>query len=438
MSKTIRFIKFPVLLVILCVISFQPAYADTSADLCTVKGVAFVFFNGVNTTPAMADAALLEFRRQFGTTSPAEDPIRYEKLYNYSNGFEDFIETFEQRLQEHGGLLAERFELFFEALSGDGLWWRRIIGSVGSAAGILEGIGQAYESFVINRLTSLFAEPPTAINYLEHRARIQNLILEGKKLLFVAHSQGNLFVNPAYDYALTLTGEESVQVVHIAPASPTLNGPHVLADKDIVINGLRAFGSVPGITDVIPGYLVRPAGANNQKDILGHGLQEIYINEHLGISESVTGYIIDALGSLVAPPANASSGFFTATLTWNGSGDVDLHTFEPNGVHVYYASRQGFTGYLDVDNTSGFGPEHYYATCTPAYLQTGIYDFAVANYYGSTGRVATIQVASWSDGVLGTRSVTLGTPTGSTPAYYMFQVEVSRDEVTGAYSVSIR
>jgi hypothetical protein len=40
------------------------------------------------------------------------------------------VETFEQRLQEHNGLLSQRFELFFSALQGGGSWWTHITETV--------------------------------------------------------------------------------------------------------------------------------------------------------------------------------------------------------------------------------------------------------------------------------------------------------------------
>ena len=163
------------------------AQTSSATEMCIANGVALVFFNGVQTTPDAADVAVAEFRRLHGTTSPKGEPIRYEKLYNYSNGFEDFVETFEQRLREQEGLLEGRFELFFEALSGDGPWWSIITDTVTSATGILKRFADQYRAAAIKNLTTLLANPPTSVNYLEHRARIENLILEGKKLLFVAH-----------------------------------------------------------------------------------------------------------------------------------------------------------------------------------------------------------------------------------------------------------
>ncbi len=416
-----------------------PIHAQTALDtnLCRNTDVAFAFFNGVQTTKPQAEIAKHELKRIHGQQSTQGDAIRYEVMYNYSNGFEDFVETFEQRLQEQEGLLEGRFELFFEALQGGGSWWSKITNAISSATDVISGFVDWYKAAAINNLTALLGNPPTTANYIEHRTRIDNWILEGKKVLFVAHSQGNLFANAAYNYALTKTTSESVKVVHVAPASPALNGEHTLADLDLVINGLRAVGSVASITDNIPGYLLRPAGINGKKDILGHGLLEIYINQNLAISARVKSQINSALAALVAPPAQATSGFFTVTLTWDGSGDVDLHTFEPGGSHVYYGSLAGMSGYLDVDNTLANGPEHYYASCDSSKLQAGTYRIALANYSRADGRAATVQVASWSDGVLGTKSIILSGATGDNPIYSMFNVIVTKNEETGKYAVSL-
>ena len=169
-------------------------------------------------------------------------------LYNHTAGFEDFVETFEQRLKEQGGLLEGRFELFFEALRGGGPWWSSITSAVSSAASILMGILDWVRSAAVALLTTLAANPPTMANYAEHRTRIDSMLLEGRKLLFVAHSQGNLFANAAYAHAVGKVGAEAVKVVHVAPASPIVNGPHTLADMDLVINALRLVGTVPAIT----------------------------------------------------------------------------------------------------------------------------------------------------------------------------------------------
>lgn len=205
-----------------------------------------------------------------------------------------------------------------------------------------------------------------------------------------------------------------------------------------MIKGLRLAGSVPDITDNIPGYLLRPEGVNGEKDILGHGFIEIYINQQLAISNRVKVHINDALSTLVAPPAEASQGFFTAQLTWDGRGDADLHVIEPNGSHVYYGNKRGSSGYLDVDNTSAYGPEHYFASCDSSDLQTGSYKISVANYARAQGRLATVQIDSTINGVLGTQNVILGEATRNRPKFHLFNVMVTKHEETGKYSVIIQ
>lgn len=413
------------------------AQVASAANLCRDTGVVFAVFNGVMTTKYQADLAKKHLKLIHGNKSAQGDEIKYEVLYNHSNGFEDFVETFEQRLKEQKGILAGRFELFFEALKGGGIWWYNIAYYAPSVTGTLTDFGDWVKTNAIDNLTLLLKDPPTMSNYMEHRTRIDSWVLEGKKMLFVAHSQGNLFANVAYTYALTKTTSDSVKVVHIAPASPTLSGDHTLADKDLVINGLRLTGSVPRITDFIPAYLERPAGLNFTTDLLGHGLIEIYINPELTISSRVKSQINTALATLVAPPALATTGFFTVTSTWNGLGDVDLHVIEPDGSHVFYNTRSGVTGYLDVDNTVANGPEHYYATCNSSKLQEGTYHVSLANYKKAEGRSAVVQVASLNEGVLGTKSVILGDETGSVPTYPMFNVVVAKNKQTGNYSVSL-
>jgi uncharacterized protein YfaP (DUF2135 family) len=92
--------------------------------------------------------------------------------------------------------------------------------------------------------------------------------------------------------------------------------------------------------------------------------------------------------------SSASAESLTFTLTWEqGQSDVDLHVLEPTlsgteGRHIRWnnmGSEYDDYPYLDIDNTDGYGPEHYYATedmTLPNYAGTGkslygIYKFRV-------------------------------------------------------------
>jgi hypothetical protein len=77
-------------------------------------------------------------------------------------------------------------------------------------------------------------------------------------------------------------------------------------------------------------------------------------------------------------------GFLSATLTWGeGTSDIDLHTYGPDGEHVFFVSPSGTIGSLDVDDMYGYGPENFYSPSP----QNGTYSFEVVSYYQDDGLV---------------------------------------------------
>lgn len=77
-------------------------------------------------------------------------------------------------------------------------------------------------------------------------------------------------------------------------------------------------------------------------------------------------------------------------LNWTSDNtDLDLHVVSPDGQHVFYGNRMSPNGgALDVDVTTGFGPEIY---ATPAPAQGAYHVFV--NYYGSGEQRDIITVA---------------------------------------------
>lgn len=80
-------------------------------------------------------------------------------------------------------------------------------------------------------------------------------------------------------------------------------------------------------------------------------------------------------------------------LAWDSNGtDLDLHVVSPDGQHVFYGDRVAANGgALDVDVTTGYGPEIYANVSPPS----GVYHVYV-NYYGSgpdQQEITTAQVA---------------------------------------------
>ena len=101
------------------------------------------------------------------------------------------------------------------------------------------------------------------------------------------------------------------------------------------------------------------------------------------------------------------------TLTWNTATDIDLHIIEPNGSHVYFASKTGTTARLDVDDTSGFGPENIFVSAATA--ASGIYQIYIVHYSGSIPTTSTIAVnlrpgTPNAQTLLFSRSTSVGSP----------------------------
>lgn len=77
-------------------------------------------------------------------------------------------------------------------------------------------------------------------------------------------------------------------------------------------------------------------------------------------------------------------------LSWDSPGtDIDLHVISPDGQHVWYGNRVVQNGgALDVDVTTGYGPE-IVSSVSPA---KGIYHVYV-NYFGSGENTGTVTIA---------------------------------------------
>ena len=93
----------------------------------------------------------------------------------------------------------------------------------------------------------------------------------------------------------------------------------------------------------------------------------------------------EPLGVTWTPPAG-SDFLFRVTLTWNAQTDPDLHTWMPNlSEHSSYWNEEISAGELDVDNTTGFGPENF----TARQIAEGRWRVAINSYsMGSVERYA--------------------------------------------------
>lgn len=440
----------------LAVVTAAPTFAAPAPtpSACGDQGLYVAFYNGVWSTSADALRGMGALRAQLGETYRGEH-IRYELMYNPTNGWEDIVQAFDRRLAQENAVLANRWESFWDTLQGRGPAGAGFLARVGqtfsSMAGLANDLRAIVTTAAVNSVVLLTANPPTVREYSEQSTRLDTMTLEGKKLLLVAHSQGNLFMGQAYQHldagvAGGRVTAGSYAALRIAPAGPysPARSQHVLAAQDLVINALRLTGNVPDSNAAVPTYQEQLNLGVLDPDITGDMLAETYLNTVFTGARAPAPMIKSAayqlIDGLTTPSQLARSGFFTATLNWDRNGDVDLHAFEPNGTHVYYSSPYGQSGILDYDDTTTTGPEHYTTTCDVSQLAEGTYTIGVNNFGAAAGTQAVVQVATWADGPLLTAPVlTLGQGVGSagnanpTP---VMTVTVTKDPATGLFKVT--
>ncbi|MPS27035.1 MAG: hypothetical protein E2576_04990 [Alcaligenaceae bacterium] len=408
-----------------------------ASGLCPAHSHTLVFFNGIWNTP---DDAAGGARALLATLDDALGPgaglaIGAEVFYNASGlqrgargGIEDLVEVFEQRAAELDEALRHRWELFWEIVDGRQDGWRRIAAVLPRAYELAVALTDARNARLVAQATALAAQPPTGVDYAAHRLRLRTLHTLGRSVLLVGHSQGNFFLDTVYR---TLPDPSAISAVHIAPASSRASGPHLLSGNDLVIAALR--GALPGAPPP-PNIWIPPS----IRDTSGHQLIQTYLDADRGGRSAAGALMAGRLRALAAPEPRASPGFFTATLAWDGEGDIDLHVMEPGGAHVHYGARVGASGTLDLDNTAGHGPEHYHATCDPQRLQTGIFSVGFNNYSAPPGRKAVLQIAISDRGVARTVQMDAGPPrgeAGDASPFIVLRVAVARSGGTWTATV---
>lgn len=250
------------------------------------------------------------------------------------------------------------------------------------------------------------------------RAHVQyyrNQVLQGNKVTVIAHSQGNMYTNEAWD--LLFNGgsplpPNSWNMVSVATPDNHVggNGPYTTLDNDRIMQFVRGV-----YWNTLPGNCSNDYGDDTWSH---HGITEAYLSGETS-KVQVLSQLVSQASALRDPQATASGGIITATLEWDKSKnetptDLDLHVFEPSNTgtgeaHLTYNNPIG-AGRLDLDNRDGTGPEHYFLQCS-GLTNRAVYKFAV-NYYSGSGPVeARLQVQAGTENR--TYRVTLQAPQGS-------------------------
>jgi len=345
-----------------CAAAWPALAQDPSQSFCVDKEAVVVYGNGVKSTKAATKLSIDDIEDALFFSLPQErfDRLDFDTAYNPSAGLvNDLLETFIQDLQ-----------------TDTSQFWRILAG----LEFMPEALAQAFEDLALAiDEDALVANPALQ----EHVSFYKAQILEGKKVLLVAHSQGTLFANQAF-FNLTAEEQDSFGIVSAALVDSFVagGGAYTTLTEDAIVFALFLLKTATGQPAPLLPNVTNSSLPIPPPSVEAHFFRTSYLAPGSNSRAKLFGDMLATLDGLVEPPPTATEGIITVTLTWGVEPDVDLHVFEPNGTHVYYANLTGPSGFLDVDDVTSFGPEHYFVDCST--LEAGTYAVAV-NYFRGDG-----------------------------------------------------
>jgi len=355
-------------LLIVCLLGGMLVAETCAASICETKEAVIFFGNGVKSLKrdARDSIALIEKRLKAELLPEEFKTLEFDIAYNGTHT-----------------LPLDLLESVIQLLTGNiSKFWRYFFG--------LDPIPEWFaENFIL--LAGMLDESSllTTDSLAKHVNTYKTVIAEGKKVILVAHSQGNLFGNQSYNL-LESRERQSFGMVSVANVDNNVleaDSPYTTLKTDKVIQALIAVQLGLPTSPMRPNTENFPAADN----FWGHSFIDSYMVEGSISAAQITGDITAALGNLATPYQVVEPGVITVSLTWGPEPDVDLHVNEPNGMHVYWDNMHGLSGALDRDDRSGWGPEHYHvASCNT--LEEGIYTIALDYFKGSNPEVATLQI----------------------------------------------
>ena len=352
-----------------CLLGAMLLAETCAASICDTKETAVFFGNGIKTTEddAYDSRNILKQHLKIALPTDEYELLDFKLSYNGTHGLPlDLLESTVQILTGN----TSRFWRFF--------WGLEIVPDWFADKFIL--LASALDRSALVTTDSLKG----------HVTTYKTKIAEGKKVLLVAHSQGNLFGNQAYSL-LNSREQQSFGMVSVANVDNSVLGadsPYTTLHTDKVILALIAAQAALPTKPMTPNT---ENPENEAADSLGHCFIESYMADGSNSAVKITGDVIAELDTLATPPQIVDSGVITVSLTWGSEPDVDLHVYEPSGMQVSWKNFQGYSGVLDRDDRSGHGPEHYNVPSCDT-LEQGIYHVALDYFKGDGPEVATVQI----------------------------------------------
>jgi hypothetical protein len=263
------------------------------------SGYVIVYINGLSTDPIGAqdglDALSAIYAAQYNN-----QPVSYTLFYAPTDGLtQDVINAFAQRVQSTPGL-TDRWELIWDTLDGGGAISDLAVAENPSLSSLVSDLKTTFLNDVSSNVKNLSANKEFQPAVDQFTTTLTTYYTQQKKTLVVAHSQGNVYLNAAYDAVKPQLKTDSLRTVEVATPTATVRDPqgrYVTSTTDLVIQAVAlALGNVePANTD---GPILAALSSDTG---YGHKFVDIYMNPNYKLLPAIKALADSNLQALQTP-----------------------------------------------------------------------------------------------------------------------------------------
>jgi hypothetical protein len=268
----------------------------------TGPGYVIAYINGLSTDPIGAQDGLDALSAVYGAQYNSQS-VSYTLFYTPTDGMmQDVINAFAQRVQSSPGL-TDRWELIWDTLDGGG----------GAISDLAIAENPSLSTLVSDLKTTFLDDVSSNVKNLNSNKEFQPAVdqfastlttyyTQQKKTLAVAHSQGNVYLNSAYDAVKPQLKTDSLRTVQVATPTATVRDPqgrYVTSTTDLVVQAVAlALGNVePANTD---GPILAAISSDTG---YGHKFVDIYMSPNYKLLPAIKALADSNLQALQSPPS---------------------------------------------------------------------------------------------------------------------------------------
>jgi hypothetical protein len=263
-------------------------------------GYVIGYINGLSTDPIGAHDGVDALSAIYGAQYNNQ-PVSYTLFYTPTDGLmQDVINAFAQRVQSSPGL-TDRWELIWDTLDGGGGAISDLaIAENPSLSGLVSDLKTTFLNDVSSNVKNVNSNKEFQPAVDQFASTLTTYYTQQKKTLVVAHSQGNVYLNAAYDAVKPQLKTDSLRTVEVATPTAAVRDPqgrYVTSRTDLVIQAVAlTLGNVePANTD---GPILAALSSDTG---YGHKFVDIYMNPNYKLLPAIKALADSNLQALQSP-----------------------------------------------------------------------------------------------------------------------------------------